>query len=133
LPQLTGKANLSAMKKNKIILFALAAAFLANPAGGQILKETKTEAIKIAAQAGEIAGGGYFCQVDGDLLDEFITLAYARIATEAVDKVDRVVAQLEFSNNYSAWSSRNPLGGCEAFREDFENKFGDILDGNNEN
>jgi len=117
------------MKKTPFIYIAyiaLAAALLATPAESQILKETKTEAIKIATQAGEIAGGGYYCKVDEDILDEFIIMAYARIASEAIDKVDRVVAQLEFSNNYSAWSARAPKEGCETFKDNFEKKFGDI-------
>ncbi len=116
------------MKKTYLIYSTLAALVLATPAEGQILKETKTEAIKMAALAGEIAGGGFYCQVDEDALDDFIALAHARIANEAVDKVDRVVAQLEFSNNYSGWSARPPKDGCEAFRASFDNKFGQIYE-----
>jgi hypothetical protein len=118
------------MKKTCLIYFTLAALMLAVPAEGQILKETKTEAIKIAAMAGEIAGGGYYCKLDEDDLDDFITMAHARIANEAIDKVDRVVAQLEFSNNYSAWSARAPKGGCEAFLTSFSRKFADLINKN---
>ena len=116
------------MKKIYLIYFTLAALMLAVPAGGQILKETETKAIKTAALAGELAGGGFYCKVDEDALNDFITLAYARIATEAVDKVDRVVAQLEFSNNYSAWSARPPKGGCTMFSAGFEKKFEEIYE-----
>ena len=114
------------MKKQFIIYSALVSLLLAAPAEAQILKETKTEAIKVAALAGEIAGGGFYCKVEENDLDEFITLAYARIATEAIDKVDRVVAQLEFSNNYSAWSAREPKDGCESFSKEFARKFREI-------
>lgn len=76
-------------------------------------------AIKTATQTGQLAGAGYFCQVNNDALDDLITLSHARIALQAIDKVDRVVAQLEFSNNYSAWSSRPPEEGCEIFRQNF--------------
>lgn len=99
-----------------ITLFLATVAF---PASGQILKETKTPAIKTAIQTGQLAGAGYFCQVNNDALDDLITLSHARIALQAIDKVDRVVAQLEFSNNYSAWSARPPEEGCEIFRQNF--------------
>lgn len=113
------------MKKKLFIALCFAAA--AFPAAGQILKQTDTDAIKTAGQAGEIAGGGYYCQMEGDELDDFITMAHARIATQAIDKVDRVVAQLEFSNNYSAWSARPPEEGCEVFVLKFSEKFAALL------
>ena len=110
------------MKKTNLIYFTLAALMLAAPAEGQILKETETKAIKTAALAGELAGGGFYCKVDEDALNDFITLAYARIANQAV------VAQLEFSNNYSAWSARAPKGGCDVFSAGFEKKFEEIYE-----
>ena len=113
------------MKKTIFITFLFATA--SAPAAGQFLKQTETDAIKTGGQSGQIAGGGYFCQMDGDELDDFITMAHARIATQAVDKVDRVVAQLEFSNNYSAWSARPPEEGCELFLQKFSQKFADLF------
>ncbi len=102
-----------------LIFITLLLATVAVPASGQILKETKTMAIKTAIQTGQLAGAGYFCQVNNDALDNLITIAHSRIAFQAIDKVDRVVAQLEFSNNYSAWSARPPEEGCEIFRQNF--------------
>ena len=94
-----------------------------SPAVGQILKDTQTQAIKTAIFSGQLAGAGYFCDVDSDSLDELITSAYAKIAIQSFDKVDRVVAQLEFSNNYSAWSAREPAEGCNSFRMKFAERY----------
>ncbi len=103
----------------KIFFITLFLATIAVPASGQILKENKTLAIKTAIETGQLAGAGYFCQVNNDALDNLITISHSRIAFQAIDKVDRVVAQLEFSNNYSAWSARPPEEGCEIFRQNF--------------
>ena len=106
----------------KIFFITLFLATVAVPASGQILKENKTLAIKTAIETGQLAGAGYFCQVNNDALDDLITLSHSRIALQAIDKVDRVVAQLEFSNNYSAWSARAPEEGCDLFRQNFIKK-----------
>ncbi len=113
------------MKKTLICAFLLAAT--AAPAFGQILRETETKAVKTAALAGQVAGGGYYCKVDEEDLDNFITFVYSRLANEAVDKVDKVVAHLEFSNNYSAWSARAPEEGCQLFTQEFSHNLAEFM------
>lgn len=112
------------MKKTLIWAFLLAATTAT--AFGQILKETETEAVKTATIAGQIAGGAFYCKIDEEDLDDFITLVYSRLGIEALDKVDKVVAHLEFSNNYSAWSARAPEQGCQLFTQEFSRKLAEF-------
>lgn len=110
----------------KIIAFALVAFFAGAPAYGQIMKNTRTKAMDAAAISGRIAGGGYFCGVGEEDLDTFIVLAQSQFNDLAIDRVDRIVAQLEFSNNYSAWSAKPPTEGCDAFTAAFDAKLKEL-------
>ena len=101
--------------KKAILIFIL----FAFPAHAQILQETRTEAIKFGAKSGKIAGSAYFCQIDEEDLDVFISLSQGRIISSSFDKADRIVGHLEFSNNYSLWASEAPEEGCEQFVKDF--------------
>ncbi len=101
--------------KKAILIFIL----FAFPAHAQILQETRTEAIKFGATSGKIAGNAYFCQIDEGDLDVFISLSQGRIISSSIDKADRIVGHLEFSNNYSLWASEAPEEGCEQFVKDF--------------
>lgn len=91
-----------------------------------MLQDTTSEAVKFAGAGGKVAGGAYYCKVDEDVLDEFIGMTHGRISTLSIDKVDKIVAQLEFSNNFSAWSAREPIEGCTTFLEDFQRRFPEI-------
>lgn len=62
-----------------------------------------------------VAGGATYCAFDTEVLENYIAAAQARIAAEAKDEVEIVVARIEFSHKYNAASSRAPLGGCENF------------------
>ena len=109
--------------KKALLIFLLAA----TPASAQVLQDNKSDAVKFAETGGRVAGGAFYCRMDEETQDQFIGMAAARIATLAVDKVDKVVAQLEFSNNFSLWSSRAPSEGCEVFLQDFQRRFPEIM------
>lgn len=106
------------MKKMLVIFLLLSA-----PASAQILKDTRTEATLYAAEAGRLAGGAYFCNLDPEDVDTFIGLSQAKMSALARDKTDRIVASLEFSNNYSAWAAEPPDSGCQDFRKTFYKAF----------
>ena len=109
--------------KKALLIFLL----FSTPASAQILKETTSEAVKFAGSGGRTAGAAYYCKMDEEALDEFIGMAHGRMSNLAADKVDKVVAQLEFSNNFSAWSSRPPPDGCEAFIAELTREFPKIF------
>lgn len=97
------------------------------PAHAQIMQDNKTEAIKFGATSGRIAGNAYYCQVDEGDLDVFISLSQGKIISSSVDKADRIVGHLEFSNNYSLWASKTPEEGCEQFVRDFYHSYQDLF------
>jgi len=109
--------------KKAILIFIL----FAFPAYAQILQDPKTEAIKFGAKSGKIAGSAYFCQVDEEDLDLFISLSQGRIINSSIDKADRIVGHLEFSNNYSFWAAEAPEEGCEKFVRDFYQTYQDLF------
>lgn len=109
--------------KKAILIFML----LAFPAQAQILQNNKTEAIKFGATSGKIAGGAYFCQIDEEDLDVFISLSQGKIISLSFDKADRIVGHLEFSNNYSLWATEAPEEGCEQFVRDFYHSYRDLF------
>jgi len=93
------------------------------PAAAQVLKDRRTDATIYAAEAGRLAGGGYFCNFDPDDVDNYIGLAQAKISTLSQDKTDKIVANLAFSNNYSAFAVEEPPQGCKDFRTVFYKAF----------
>ncbi len=108
--------------KKMLLIFLLISA----PASAQILKDTRTPATIYAGQAGRLAGGAYFCNFDAEDVDTFIGLSQAKISTLSRDKPDRIVASLEFSNNYSAWAAKPPEDDCKAFRKTFYKAFAEL-------
>lgn len=78
-----------------------------------------TEAQKWARETGYVAGAAKFCSFDQDLIENFISRAYAKLAETATDKEDLIVARIEFSNTMSSASSKEPGDGCEDFKETF--------------
>ncbi len=68
-----------------------------------------------AADTAMVAGGATYCAFDDEVVENYIAAAQAKIAAEANDEVEVVVARIEFSHKYNAASSREPLGGCENF------------------
>ena len=111
------------MAMKKIIFIFL---LITMPASAQMLKEDLSEAVTFAEMGGKVAGGAYYCRLGEDALDEFISMAHGKVSTLSVDKVDKIVAQLEFSNNFSAWSARPPMEGCKAFLKDFERRYPEL-------
>ena len=111
-----------AVRITAVIAFALAA----SPVYGQeVAKEaevagkTQSRALQWAADTGKVAGAATFCAMDTDVVEEYISIAQAKIAATANDNVDRVVARIEFGNIFNVASSQEPLGGCENFAQLF--------------
>lgn len=82
-------------------------------------RTAQTRAMQWAADTAKVAGGAAFCALDIEIIEEYIAIAQAKIAATANDKVDRVVARIEFGNVYNVASSQEPLGGCENFTKLF--------------
>lgn len=78
-----------------------------------------SEAQKWARETGYVAGAAKYCQFDQDLIESFITRAYAKLAETAVDKEDLIVARIEFSNTMSSATTKEPSDGCDDFKETF--------------
>lgn len=111
-----------AVRITAILVFALAA----GPVYGQqvtkeaeLAEKTGSRALQWAADTGKVAGGATYCAMDTNVIEEYISIAQAKIAATANDNVDRVVARIEFGNIFNVASSQEPLGGCENFAELF--------------
>ncbi len=84
----------------------------------EVVKEaerTESRALQWAVDTAKVAGAAAYCALDTDTVEEYIALAQGKIAATANDKVDRVVARIEFGNVYNVASSQEPTGGCEIF------------------
>lgn len=97
-------------------------------AGGQVSaqeiakKETEvaeSRAMLWASDTAKVAGSASFCAMDVDVVEDYISRAQAKIAAIANDKIDRVVARIEFGNVYNVASSQVPVGGCANFAQLF--------------
>ena len=76
-------------------------------------------ALQMASDTGGIAGGGAYCQVDPEMVEQYITRALARVAALTDDQLDLVAARIEFNNTYAAASAREPEGGCDELTRRF--------------
>ncbi|HXV74226.1 MAG TPA: hypothetical protein VD713_05795, partial [Sphingomonadales bacterium] len=72
------------MKRALIPLLCL----VAGPALAQKAPEPTSDAMAAGAAAGRVAGQADFCHAGQDDLEDYITLAHARIAIAAKDKLD---------------------------------------------
>ena len=83
------------------------------------IEDSKSRAQVWAVETGEVAGAANFCKIDPELIESYITRAQARIASEAHDEVELVVARISFSNTMNTSSISEPAEGCEDFDERF--------------
>lgn len=111
-----------AVQLTAVLVFALAA----GPVYGQevareaeVAEKVESRALQWATDTGRVAGGATFCAMDVEVVEEYISIAQAKIAATANDNVDRVVARIEFGNIFNVASSQEPLGGCENFAQLF--------------
>lgn len=111
------------MRRAAHILTVTILALAAGPVFAQAIveepKETESRALSWAGDTAKIAGAASFCGLDSDTVESYVALAQAKIAAIASDKVDRVVARIEFGNVFSVASSQEPVGGCENFAQLF--------------
>lgn len=85
-------------------------------AGAQQLREPeRSRAEQWAEDTAKIAGAATFCNLDQEEIENYINRAHAKIAANANDEVDLVIARVHFSNTYNRASSVEPAEGCEAF------------------
>lgn len=99
--------------------FALAASQLSAQETVKEAEKTESRALQWAEDTAKVAGAAAYCALDADTVEEYIGLAQAKIAAIANDKVDRVVARIEFGNVYNVASSQEPTGGCTIFAQLF--------------
>ena len=77
--------------------------------------EARSPASIFATETGRIAGNAEFCEIDPELVEEFLSIAEARIIALASDDVDLAVSRFEFSNSQSRAAITEPDGGCDNF------------------
>lgn len=111
------------MRRVVKILTVTILALAGSPASAQELVEapgqTASRALLWATDSGKVAGAASFCALDTDVVEDYISRAQVKIAAIANDKVDRVVARIEFGNVFNVASSQEPTGGCENFAQLF--------------
>lgn len=76
--------------------------------------------MQMARQSGMIAGGAEYCRLDGDDIDTFVSRAYAQIAVQSRDNIQKILARLEFKNLKVAASGKQPEGGCDKLITQFK-------------
>lgn len=84
------------------------------------------EASKFAIKAAIIAGGARHCKFDKDLVEEYISLAHAKIAQLAKDKEENVIAKMDFTNSMVVASIKEPEKGCKDFNHTFLTSMHDL-------
>lgn len=65
------------------------------------------------------AGSAKYCKIRDDIVEQYISNAYARLALLSKDDYEKVLARLEFKNLLAATSVREPKNGCKAFEKQF--------------
>lgn len=75
--------------------------------------------LTIARDSAEYAGGGKYCKLDDDIVEDFIIKVDARMAFLARDDYEKILARLEFKNLLDVYSVKEPKMGCEAFEASF--------------
>jgi len=103
-----------------LLSLAFTAFLISMPVFAQTAKDQREARILATAkQSAVLAGGARFCNVDDEMVEEFISLTDARIAVLAHDDYEKVLGRLEFKNIFSAYSAKMPEGGCEALLSSF--------------
>ena len=98
-------------------LMAGAVALSFTPAAVAADDEALMQAIRESAR---IAGAARYCEVEEDMLDDYISRAEGRIAGLSQDDYEKVMARIEFKNLTMAATAKAPTEGCEAFVRHFE-------------
>ena len=105
----------------RFVTLTLSLVALATSAAGAE-EDTRTQAAEWASRTGTIAGSATFCEMDEDVVEEYINKAQAKIASTTVDDLDLVAARIEFRNVYAASAARAPVEGCDQFARSFKRK-----------
>ncbi len=101
----------------KWVSVALAAILLAPGLSAQRLEQSL---VQLAVEAGRFAGSAEYCNIDQDKVDNFISRILGRIAAQARDDTERALLRIEFKNQRTAASVKEPVAGCEVFAREFE-------------
>lgn len=102
-------------------MFLAASLLFSAPLHAQVNQSTSEARVLDAAHKSAIlAGGARFCNVDHETIDEFIGIAEARITLLAKDDYEKIIGRLEFKNLLTAFSAKEPEGGCEKFVDNFK-------------
>ncbi len=96
-------------------LFSLSLQHVETPNTSQNVETAST----YAKQAALVAGTARNCKLDKDLIDEYISLAQARIASLATDKEENILARMDFTNTLVVASIKAPEEGCKVFNQKF--------------
>lgn len=80
---------------------------------------SNTAVMQAAHDGAKLAGAARFCNVDSDLVDEFISTTHARIAMLAKDTYEKIAGRLEFKNLLDASSVKAPEEGCDLISKNF--------------
>lgn len=112
------------MKTQTIISKKIVALSLSALVGASMLAAETTHAqdsriLTMARDSAEYAGGGKYCKLDDDMVEDFIVKVDARMAFLARDDYEKILARLEFKNLLDVYSIKEPEIGCEAFEASF--------------
>lgn len=110
---------ISGVSMNAILLSLALVSLSSQQVTGPAATEQSKTASTFAVQAATVAGAARNCKFDKDMIDEYISLAHARIATLAADKEDNVLAKMDFTNTLVVAAIKAPDEGCKAFNLKF--------------
>jgi hypothetical protein len=65
------------------------------------------------------AGSAKYCKIRDDIVERYISNAYARLALLSKDEYEKVLSRLEFKNFLTATQVREPEIGCDKFSKQF--------------
>ncbi len=88
------------------------------PKGNQSPQERAL--LEVARKTAVFAGNAKFCKLDSDDIEDFINKAQARLALMARDDYQKILGRLEFKNILIASGTREPEGGCDKFKIQFD-------------
>ncbi|UTW56655.1 hypothetical protein [Kordiimonas sp. SCSIO 12610] len=82
-------------------------------------QQNENDPLVAARMMATTAGSAKYCKIRDDIVEQYISNAYARLALLSRDEYEKVLSRLEFKNFLTATRVRAPEIGCEAFTKQF--------------
>ncbi len=74
----------------------------------------------LARDTASLAGAARYCELDPELIEEYIAKAKAKIAVMASDDYEKVMGRMEFSNMLAAATGVAPTDDCKTIEKKFK-------------